>query len=130
MPGEMILSPTEGRRTVFRGTMSSHGGFTSHSIEEDEREIDRSFSETQNREKSQTLSAGAKQTMSTHTAKVNVNFGKEGWKLMNSVSKRKALAPSAKQTTTLKVEGETDVPKRKVSGIPNSKAHDSPQKNW
>ena len=103
-------------------------------IREDEMEMDRTFSETQQLEKPQTTATGEKQTVCTPTVKVIIISWKgERWKLVTSVSKRKALAPPKGlrvQTSfnTLKGEEEINVPTSTGSVLPNPKLHNSPWK--
>lgn len=95
------------------------------SIRENEREIDRVFSETQQLEEPQSPPAMEKQAVSTSTIKVSKTSG-EGWKLMTSSTKRKAPAPPKNlqvqnRLTALKIEEETDMPTNKGPGSPNRK---------
>ena len=87
------------------------------SIREDEREIDRIFSETQQLEEPQTPSVLQKQAVSGEG---------EGWKLVTSGTKRKAPVPPKglqlqNRFTALKVEEDPHVPTSKGPGPPNPK---------
>lgn len=95
------------------------------SIREDEREIDRVFSETQQLEKPQSPPAMERQALPTHTIKVSkTSEEEEGW--MTSSTKRKVPAQPKNlqlqnRLTVLKTEKEPDVPASKGPGSPTCK---------
>ena len=105
-----------------------------HGIREDEREMDRIFSETQQLEDPQTPAAVETQTAPIPTIMVSATSGEgEGWQLVPSGTKRKAPAPPKglqlqNRFTTLKAEEEPDMLSSRSCGSPDPKSCKTPRR--